>query len=258
MPKTWIVVPAYNEENGLPPLLATIRRLMEEDRRDYHVFVVNDGSRDRTREVALAAGRSMPLDVLEHEVNRNVGAAFRTGLTEACRRAAPEDSIVTIEGDNTNDPSIVLEIVRKREEGYDVVVASRYRRGGCFQGFPLKRRICSHGINTMLRVMYPVRGITDYSIFYRAYHAAVLQRALAHYGPDFIESAGFVSNAEMLIKLRPFDIRGAEVPLRYLYDQKAGKSKMRVGRTIAEYFQFFRRLRRTYRKHFPHGALAER
>jgi dolichol-phosphate mannosyltransferase len=250
MSKTYIVIPAYNEEHGLPPLLATIKRLMAEDGRDYGVLVVNDGSRDRTRDVALEAARAMPLEVLDHEVNRNVGAAFRTGLTEACRRAAADDVIVTIEGDNTNDPSIVLALLRKLDEGFDVVVASRYRQGGCFQGFPFKRRLCSHGVNTMLRVMYPIRGIRDYSIFYRAYRAAVLQKALARYGRDFIESVGFVSNAEMLIKLRPFGIRGAEVPLRYLYDRKAGASKMRVGRTILEYFEFFRRLRRTHRKYF--------
>lgn len=251
MTKTYIVIPAYNEEKGLPPLLATIRRLMEQEGREYHVLVVNDGSRDRTREVALEAARSMPLDVLDHEVNRNVGAAFRTGITEACRRARPDDIIVTIEGDNTNDASVIVPMVRRVEEGYDVAVASRYRPGGKFQGFPLMRRIYSHGINTLLRLLYPVEGITDYSIFYRAYRAGLLQRALDLYGDDFIESVGFASNAEMLVKLRPFGIRGSEVPLRYRYDQKASKSKMRAVRTIAEYFRFFRRLRRTHRKYFP-------
>lgn len=251
MSKSYIVIPAYNEESGLPPLLETIRDLMAEDGRDYLALVVNDGSRDRTREVALEAAQKMPLEVLDHEVNQNVGAVFRTGISEACRRANPDDIIATIEGDNTNDPSIILQVLKRLEEGYDVVVASRYRKGGCFQGFPFKRKICSHGINTMLRVMYPVRGITDYSIFYRAYRAGLMQKAFEHYGDDFIESVGFVSNAEMLIKLRPFGVKGSEVPLRYLYDQKAGKSKMNVGKTIAEYFQFFRRLRRTLKKHFP-------
>lgn len=249
MSKTYIVIPAYNEEKGLPPLLETIRRLMAEDGRDFWVLVVNDGSRDRTREVALEAAATMPLDVLDHEVNRNVGAVFRTGITEACRRAGPDDIVVTIEGDNTNDASIIVKILRELEKGYDVVVASRYRQGGCFKGFPFKRLICSHGVNTLFRILYPIRGITDYSIFYRAYRAGVLQRALDHYGDDFIESIGFVSNAEMLVKLRPFDVRGSEVPLRYLYDQKAGASKMNVGRTIAEYFRFFRRLRRTLRNY---------
>jgi len=252
--KAYIVIPAYNEEKGLPPLLETVRRLMAQSGRDYHVLVVNDGSRDRTREVALEAAATMPLDVLDHEVNRNVGAVFRTGITEACRRAAPDDVVVTIEGDNTNDASIIVPMIEKVEKGADVVVASRYRSGGCFQGFPLVRRIYSHGINTLLRIFYPIPGISDYSIFYRAYRAGLLQRALAHYGGDFIESVGFVSNAEMLIKLRPFGIRGDEVPLRYRYDQKASKSKMRPARTIAEYFRFFRRLRRTLKKYFPRGT----
>ena len=145
MPKTYIVIPAYNEEHGLPPLLETIRGLMERDNRDYRVLVVNDGSRDRTREVAEQAAESMPLDVLNHEVNQNVGAVFRTGITEACRRAEPGDVVMTIEGDNTNDASIILDMLARIEEGCDVVVASRYRKGGRFQGFPLMRRIFSNG-----------------------------------------------------------------------------------------------------------------
>jgi glycosyltransferase involved in cell wall biosynthesis len=251
MAKAYIVVLAYNEEKGLPPLLAAIRTLMAECGRDYQVLVVNDGSRDRTRALALEAARSMPLDILDHPVNRNCGAVFRTGITEACRRAQPDDIVVTIEGDNTNDASVLPAMLSRVEEGYDAVAASRFRRGGGFVGFPAMRLLYSYGVNWLLRILYPIAGIRDYSFFYRAYRAGVLQRALARYGDDFIESVGIVSNAEILIKLRPFGVRGSEVPTRYLYEKKASQSKMRPAHTIAEYFQFFLRLRKTHKKYFP-------
>ncbi len=248
--KTYIVILAYNEEDGLPPLLEAIQREMNAAHRGYHVFVVNDGSTDGTRQAALDAARSMPLDVLDHETNRNCGAAFRTGITEACRRAQPSDVIVTIEGDNTNDASVMPVMVSRIEAGCDVVAASRYCRGGGIEGFPFARRIYSTALNWLLQVLYPIRGISDYSFFYRAYRAGILQRALAVYGEDFIESFGFVANAEILLKLRPFGLRGGEVPTVYLYHRKASQSKMHIAHTIREYVRLFRCLRAARRKYF--------
>jgi dolichol-phosphate mannosyltransferase len=244
-PKIYCVIPAYNEEDGLPPLLAALKELFEKHERDYLLFVVNDGSKDKTREKAEEAAAHMPIEIVDHETNLNVGAVFRDGVTAACKVAQPDDVIVTLEGDNTNDPSIVVQMVDKLvAEDLNVVVASRYRKGGEFIGFPLKRRILSNGINTLMRIIYPVKGITDYSIFFRAYRARLLQRSLEYYGDKFIECPGFVSNAEMLVKARPFDLKGGEVPLLYKYDQKKGGSKMKIKKTIMEYYHFWRRVPR--------------
>lgn len=245
----YLVIPAYNEEDGLPPLLDDLKALFEGAGRDYLAIVVNDGSRDRTREVAEAKAATMPIHLINHPTNLNVGAVFRNGVTEACRRAAPDDVIVTLEGDNTNDPSIAVKLVELLEEqDLDVVVASRYRKGGRFIGFPLKRRILSNGINRLMRMFYPVSGVSDFSIFYRAYRAALLQRALAEFGDQFITCPGFVANAEMMVKCRTFGIRGGEVPLLYKYDQKKGGSKMKIKKTILEYFDFFRRMPRKVKR----------
>jgi dolichol-phosphate mannosyltransferase len=247
--KVFLVLPAYNEEDGLPPLLADLKKLFEGAGRDYLAIVVNDGSKDRTREVAEEAAATMPIHLINHPTNLNVGAVFRDGITEACSRAADHDVIVTVEGDNTNDPSIAVQLVELLEnENLDVVVASRYRRGGRFIGFPLKRRILSNGINTLMRIFYPVSGVSDFSIFYRAYRASLLKRALREFGDDFITCPGFVSNAEMMVKCRTFGIRGGEVPLLYKYDQKKGGSKMKIKKTILEYFDFFRRMPRKVRR----------
>lgn len=244
--RVFLVLPAYNEEAGLPPLLDALKTLFEGSGREYLCIVVNDGSKDRTREAAEEKAQSMPIHLINHPTNLNVGAVFRNGIKEAVSRASSGDTIVTLEGDNTNDPSIVLKLVEKLEsENLDVVVASRYCKGGRFIGFPLKRRILSDGANTLMRLLYPLRGVTDYSIFYRAYRADLLRRALDHYGDRFIECPGFVSNAEMLIKCRALGgAKGGELPLLYQYDRKKGGSKMKIKKTILEYFDFFRRMPR--------------
>lgn len=250
MPKVFIVVPAYNEEEGLPRVIEEIHGVLSKEGHEYLFVVVNDGSRDRTREVAEEYARKYPVEIINHPTNLNVGAVFRNGLTRAAELAEPDDVLLTTEGDNTCDASIFAEMVAKiARDGCDAVAATRYEKGGRIDGFPPMRRVYSWGINTMLRVMYPTRGISDFSIFMRAYRADLIQRSIAYYGEDWIESAGFVANAEILIKARVFKPRCASVPMYYRYQVKSGGSKLNVKKTILGYFQFFRRLARTRRKY---------
>ena len=249
MPKIFIVVPAYNEEEGLPRVLEEIHGVLTEKGYEYLFIVVNDGSRDHTRQVAEEYAEKFPVEIINHEPNKGVGAVFRNGLTRAAELAAPDDVLLTTEGDNTCDPAIFTAMIRHIEEGCDAVAATRYEKGGRIDGFPPMRRVYSWTVNTMLRVMYPIRGISDYSIFMRAYRADLIRRSIAYYGVDWIESPGFVSNAEILIKSRVFKPRCASVPMYYRYQVKSGGSKLKVGKTIAGYFQFFRQLARTRKKY---------
>lgn len=249
-PKVFIVVPAYNEEEGLPRVLDEIHDALTKDKLPHLFLVVNDGSKDRTREIALEYAERMPVEVIDHETNLNVGAVFRDGLTRAAELAAPDDIILTTEGDNTCDPAIFTRMIRRIRKGSaDCVAATRYEQGGRIEGFPPMRRLYSWGINWMLRILYPIRGISDYSIFMRAYRADLIQRSIAYYGEDWIESAGFVANAEILIKARILRPRCSSCPMYYRYGVKAGGSKLNVKKTIIGYFEFFQRLRRTAKRH---------
>ncbi|MBN1518078.1 glycosyltransferase family 2 protein [Candidatus Sumerlaeota bacterium] len=247
--KVFVVFPAYNEETGLPAAMNEIKELLTKMEREFLFIVVNDGSKDRTQEVAEEAARTMPVEIIRHDVNKNVGAVFRNGLTRAAQLARPEDIILTTEADNTCAPEIFEEMIQAIEQGKDVAVATRYEKGGQIVGFPFMRRIYSYWINLMLRVMYPVQGCSDYSIFMRAYRAEVIQQSIEFYGEDWIESVGFVANAEILIKARIFKLKGYSAGMLYRYSAKAGASKLNVKKTIMEYFQFFARLRRCAKRH---------
>ena len=102
MSKVLVVIPAYNEEESLPGVLTEIRKVLEAEGHGYRFIVVNDGSTDRTREIAEAFARSMPLEIINHPSNLNVGAVFRNGLTRAAELAEPQDLVLTTEGDNTH------------------------------------------------------------------------------------------------------------------------------------------------------------
>jgi dolichol-phosphate mannosyltransferase len=234
---TRLIVLAYNEEAGIGQNLASIRDL---GLPDLEVIVVDDGSTDGTEPIVRQMKGAMPLELLSHESNRGVAAAFDTGLRHAAAISRPGDFVITIEGDGTNSLKALGPIIEKLHQGLDVVCGSRYVPGGGYQGFPLKRRIFSVGANLVMRWYCGLQPVKDYTLFYRGYRAELLQEAFARYGRRFIESQGFFANIEILVKLsRLRPLCAAEIPVIYAYGTKRSRSKMRVWHNLSEYLRFF-------------------
>ena len=84
----------------------------------------------------------------------------------------------------------------------------------------------------LFTLLFPTRGVHDYTSGYRAYRDSVIRAAFAEYGDDFVGETGFSCMADVLLKLRKQGALFGEAPLRLRYDQKGGDSKMRVFRTI--------------------------
>jgi dolichol-phosphate mannosyltransferase len=231
-----IIIPAYNEGKNLAAVVQGIARVLQDQ--SYEIIIVNDGSADDTRNVAEALAASFPVTVLNHSVNRGVAEAFRTGITQAASSAESSDEVVIMEGDGTSPPELLPTLAARIGAGADVVIASRYQPGGKYLKFPFKRLVLSRGANLLFRWFFPVPGVRDYSIFYRAYRAEVLQRALAHYGERFITVQTFFANIEILLHVVPFAQHMEEVPLVYDYGKKQGKSGMRIVKNLRSYLLF--------------------
>ena len=231
-----IVLPAYNEAAGLPALLRSIRHVMDEGRLAYKVVVVDDGSSDGTWDAITANVAEMPIVPVRHEVNRGLAEALRSGLQVAVGQAGPDDVIVTMDADNTHAPGLVMRMLGLIREGHDVVIGSRYVSGARVVGVPFHRRVLSGGASLLMRAVFPIQGVRDYTCGFRAYRASVLQAAFARYGEGLISQKGFSCMVDILLKLRtlePDPIMG-EVPLVLRYDLKHGMSKMRAARTIVD------------------------
>jgi polyprenyl-phospho-N-acetylgalactosaminyl synthase len=114
-----VVIPAYNEEKMIGKVVREVRAHCS------HVFVVDDGSSDRTAEAARAAEAV----VLRHVLNRGQGAALATGIAAALKSGA--DVIVTFDADGQMDPADIASLVAPIEaELCDVVLGSRFLVGG--------------------------------------------------------------------------------------------------------------------------------
>jgi dolichol-phosphate mannosyltransferase len=233
----WIVLPAYNEEAGLPALLSRIDESLTDEGLSYRVIVVDDGSTDRTYQVAMTAANELPITVERHLENQGLGATVRDGILLVCKEGGDRDILVTLDADNTHTPGLIARMVRMVREGHHVVIASRYRPGSRVRGVPLVRRILSHGASLIMRILFPTRGVRDYTCGFRAYDLGVLKRITSESGDSFFDQDGFQVMVDILLKVRRQpDVIFGEVPLILRYDQKEGESKMDIAATIRRTF----------------------
>lgn len=232
--KVFITLPAYDEGKGLDEMLASIRRLLSNQTFDYHVLVVDDGSQDDTVEVAIEAGNKMPVTVISHRENQGLAAAIRTGLANAVELSEHDDVILTMDADNTHPIGLIPRLVDKVNAGYDVVVASRFRKGSRVLGVPGYRQITSVGVAVLFKILFPIKGIRDYTCGFRAYRSSALRSTLTHYGENFVSEQGFSCMVDVLLKLSMRNLIMAEVPMILRYDLKEGASKMNVVSTIRD------------------------
>jgi dolichol-phosphate mannosyltransferase len=236
----WLVLPAYNEAENLPRLLERVGAAWTRRLR-FRVLVVDDGSRDGTAALAAAASPRLPVEVVRHEHNRGLAAAIRTGMREVSQRAAAGDVVVTMDADNSHPPELVPEMVARIDDGYDLVIASRFARGGKEEGVPWRRRLLSRAASLLFRGLCPIDGVRDYTTGFRAYRAALLKRLWSTHGERLVEASAFSVMTEILLKARAVRPRITEVPLVLRYDLKDGPSKMRLGSTVRDYVGLLRR-----------------
>jgi dolichol-phosphate mannosyltransferase len=126
-------------------------------------------------------------------------------------------------------------MLKRIDEGYEVVIGSCFTTGGMMIGVPISRYILSYVSNLGYRLMFHVKGIRTYTGFYRAHTGAAVKVAFEKFGDHLIEVSGFAAMAEMLIKFRQIPLFMTEVPMIIRYDLKGRASKMRVMATIREH-----------------------
>jgi dolichol-phosphate mannosyltransferase len=227
------VIPAYNEAENIPRLLADLAPRARE--LGARVIVVDDGSTDGTSDAVTQHREDLHLAIVRHKVNRGLGTALNSGLRAALGEAHDDDAIVTLEADTTSDLDDLTRMLELFEQGYDMVLASVYAPGGRLLGVSQRRMLASKAVSNSFRVLGGLRHIHTLSSLYRVYRAGTLRRAAETYGYLLVREPGFAANVELLLKLHNAGASVAEVPTTNDWTRRAGQSKMNLKPTVLAY-----------------------
>ncbi len=166
-PDLSIVIPIYNELESLPPMHVAIRRALEHSGYSYEVLFVDDGSSDGSRQLLVELAKEDPhLRVVLLRKNYGQTAAMAAGFD-----LFRGDHVVTLDGDLQNDPADIPRMMRKLEEGYDVVCGWRRDR----QDRAFTRKLPSRVANWLISRFTGV-GIHDTGCTLKVYRSWVVRR----------------------------------------------------------------------------------
>jgi dolichol-phosphate mannosyltransferase len=248
-------IPAYNEAASISDLLDAIARVSEGQGWAYEIIIVDDGSADATGDVAESTAGRIPVRVLRNNPNMGLGRTIRRGLRAAVDASGPDDVIVTLDADLTQDPIYAPSMVARLDEGYDVVIASRYRKGSGVEGLSAFRTMLSYTASGLVTMVRPIRGVRDYSCGFRAYRAETVAAAFERDGDDFVSEPGFACMVEIAERLRGY-ADFSEVPFVLRYDAKRKESAIKILPTIGAYFRVIAKVAARGRKQVPKTTLA--
>ncbi len=226
-----IVVPCFNEEETIPMLSGVLERLRAAlaGRYEVEILFVDDGSRDRTREILEEAAPALGGRVLVHERNCGIAEAFRTGFREA-----RGDIVCTIDADCSFDPMELVPMIAELEAtDADIVAASPYHPKGGVEGVPGWRLLLSRGASWLYGRILPVE-LHGYTACFRVFRRAAVERLR-------FRDSGFLGVAEMLVFALLDGMKVVERPMT-LRRRVTGVSKMNTLRVIRDHARFMAHL----------------
>ncbi len=214
-----VIVPCFDEQDGIPALLARLAAMRRGPARDWHFLFVDDGSSDDTFAKLLEAAHETEwMSVVRHPENLGLGAAVRTGLEHT-----KSPIVCTMDSDCTYAPERLPELVDMVEDGCDVVTASAWHPDSEDAEGSSMRLALSRSVSGVYKWMIG-QDVHTFTCLFRAYRADTLRKT------RFV-SNGFSAIAEIMLQSVLSGRRVAEVPMA-LESRQFGESKMRVSDAV--------------------------
>ena len=209
-----MVIPTYNEAANLGWIVGRLRRAEPE----VDILVVDDSSPDGTGDLAdeIAAADSQ-VHVLHRTVKNGLGAAYLEGFAWALDH--DYDVVGEMDADGSHQPEELGRLLTALRNA-DLVIGSRYVRGGSVVNWPLSRQALSRGGNLYVRMLLGI-GIRDATAGYRVFRRETLEKIdLAS-----VESAGYVFQTDLATRTVRAGLVVKEVPIEFV-ERVRGASKM--------------------------------
>jgi dolichol-phosphate mannosyltransferase len=212
----WIVLPTYDEADNIEPISAAILEALP----GASLLVVDDDSPDGTGRLADALAAADPRVRVRHRaVKQGLGRAYLDGFGQALAGGAT--TVVQMDADFSHDPAALPALIGPIVDGSaDLVIGSRYAKGGSVVDWGLGRRVVSRGGSLFARVVLGL-GQNDLTGGFKAWRAETLT-AVPFAG---VHAGGYVFQIEMTFRADRAGARIREIPITFR-DRRVGQSKM--------------------------------
>lgn len=218
-----VVIPAYNEENTIGVVIEETIQIMETLKIPYEIIVIDDGSTDKTKEVAS----KYKVTLVSNGKNKGKGYALRKGLSHA-----QGEIIITIDSDGSHKPKEIPDLIYPLYNGADIVMGSRFL--GRKKDHTSKLHLLgNHIINATIMILTR-KKITDSQTGLRAFKKNILKEIS-------LESYGYEFESELTVKCLKNGFKLEEIPIsceRRKYNLSKIKilsDGVRILRTILKY-----------------------
>ena len=218
MAETLIILPTYNEIESLERVLGRIRQSVPQ----ADVLIIDDSSPDGTGRLADRLAATDPgVTVLHRPAKDGLGRAYLAGFAYALERSYRY--VVEIDADGSHDPADLSGMLSLAAAGADLVIGSRWVRGGSVRNWPWIRQLVSRAGNAYSRVMLR-SGIHDITAGFRVYRTQTLRTL----DLSAVSSQGYCFQVELAWRLERAGKRVVEHPIVFI-ERTAGRSKMHLG-----------------------------
>ncbi|MEH1887480.1 glycosyltransferase [Nostoc sp.] len=165
-----IVIPAYNEEDCIVPTIRTISRVLEQEKIDYEILVVNDNSKDNTEKLLQQINsENSKLRYVNNYYPNGFGFAVRCGLENFTG-----DAVAVVMADSSDAPEDMVSYYHKLQEGYDCVFGSRFIKGGKVIDYPSHKLIVNRLANLFIKILFGLK-FNDTTNAFKIYRKDVIE-----------------------------------------------------------------------------------
>ena len=209
-----VLIPTYNERENLPRIVERVRAAVP----DADVVVLDDNSPDGTGDVADELAAVDDHVLVRHRAGKEgLGAAYLDGFAWALEQGY--DAIVEMDADGSHRPEHLPRMLEAAADA-DLVIGSRYVRGGRVVNWPANRKAISIAGNAYIRVLLGM-PVSDATAGYRVYRAETLRTI----GLDDVQSAGYCFQTDLTVRTVRAGLTVVEIPITFI-EREIGDSKM--------------------------------